>query len=119
PVPPPDDSNTPPFVDAGTNLPAHAPILGGEEAIAKMTVADGLSVNLFASEEMFPELVNPVQMAFDMRGRLWVAVWKNYPHWQPKTPMDDKLLILEDTDGDGRADKRTVFAGDLHNPTGF
>src|SRR5690606_26773069 len=96
PVPPPDDSNTPPFVDAGTNLPAHAPILGGEEAIAKMTVADGLSVNLFASEEMFPELVNPVQMAFDTRGRLWVAVWKNYPHWQPKTPMDDKLLILED-----------------------
>jgi hypothetical protein len=48
-----------------------------------------------------------------------VASWKNYPHWKPKTPMDDKLLILEDTDGDGKADKSTVFAGDLHNPTGF
>ena len=58
-------------------------------------------------------------MAFDTRGRLWVAVWKNYPQWQPKTPMDDKLLILEDTNGDGRADKRTVFAGNLDNPTGF
>ena len=58
-------------------------------------------------------------MAFDTKGRLWVACWKNYPHWQPKTPMDDKLLILEDTNGDGRADKRTVFAGDLNNPTGF
>jgi hypothetical protein len=58
-------------------------------------------------------------MAFDTRGRLWVAAWKNYPHWQPKTPMDDKLLILEDTNGDGKADKRTVFAGDLNNPTGF
>ena len=74
---------------------------------------------MFASEREFPELVNPVQMAFDPRGRLWVAVWKNYPHWQPTTAMDDKLLILEDTNGDGKADKRTVFAPDLQNPTGF
>ena len=84
-----------------------------------MTVGKGLKVELFASEKEFPELVNPVQMAFDTKGRLWVAVWPNYPHWQPKTPMNDKLLILEDTNGDGKADKRTVFAGDLHNPTGF
>ena len=84
-----------------------------------MTLGKGLKVELFASEKEFPELVNPVQMAFDTRGRLWVAAWKNYPHWQPKTPMDDKLLILEDTNGDGKADKRTVFAGDLNNPTGF
>ena len=84
-----------------------------------MTVGKGLKVELFASEKEFPELVNPVQMAFDTKGRLWVAAWTNYPHWQPKTPMDDKLLILEDTNGDGKADKRTVFAGDLHNPTGF
>jgi azurin len=84
-----------------------------------MKIGTGLKVELFASEKQFPELVNPVQLAFDTRGRLWVAAWKNYPHWQPKTPMDDKLLILEDTNGDGRADKRTVFAGDLNNPTGF
>ena len=57
-----------------------------------------------------------MQLAVDTRGRLWVAAWKNYPHWQPKTPMDDKLIILEDTNGDGKADKRTVFAGDLDNP---
>ncbi len=93
--------------------------LSGTEAIAKMTPGKGLKVDLFASETEFPELVNPVQMAFDTRGRLWVAAWKSYPHWQPKTPMDDKLLILEDTNGDGKADKCTVFAGDLHNPTGF
>jgi glucose/arabinose dehydrogenase/azurin/lysophospholipase L1-like esterase len=118
------DSDTPPFIDAGTNEPGKTPkgehiYLDGEEAIAKMKVGPGLKVQLFASEKEFPELVNPVQLAFDTRGRLWVAAWKNYPHWQPKTPMDDKLLILEDTNGDGKADKRTVFAGDLNNPTGF
>ena len=118
-VPPVGDGNTPAFVDAGTNLQASDPFLSGEAAVAKMTVAPGLAVNLFASEAEFPDLVNPVQMAFDARGRLWVASWKNYPHWRPKTPRDDKLLILEDTDGDGKADKRTVFAGDLQNPTGF
>jgi glucose/arabinose dehydrogenase/lysophospholipase L1-like esterase len=118
------DSDTPPFINANTNEPGKGPdgqhiFIPGDEAVQKMTIGKGLKVELFASEKEFPELVNPVQMAFDTRGRLWVAAWKNYPHWQPKTPMDDKLLILEDTDGDGKADKRTVFAGDLNNPTGF
>ena len=93
--------------------------LDGEERSQKMTVGKGLKVNLFASEKEFPELVNPVQMAFDTKGRLWVAVWPTYPHWKPKEPMNDKLLILEDTNGDGKADKCTVFADELHNPTGF
>jgi azurin len=114
-----DDSDTPPFVDAKTNLPRTPTFLTGEDSLGKMTVGKGLKVDLFASEEQFPDLIKPVQIAFDTRGRLWVASWKSYPHWKPKTPMDDKLLILEDTNGDGRADKQTVFAGDLHNPTGF
>jgi glucose/arabinose dehydrogenase/lysophospholipase L1-like esterase len=118
------DSDTPPFIDAKTNEPGKGPngehiFIPGDQAIQQMTIGKGLKVDLFASEKEFPELVNPVQMAFDTRGRLWVAAWKNYPHWQPKTPMDDKLVILEDTNGDGKADKRTVFAGDLNNPTGF
>ena len=118
------DSDTPPFIDAGTNEPGKGPngahiYLDGTEAITKMKLGPGIKVELFASEKEFPELVNPVQLAVDTRGRLWVAAWKNYPHWQPKTPMDDKLIILEDTNGDGKADKRTVFAGDLDNPTGF
>ena len=84
-----------------------------------MTVGKGLKVELFADESMFPELVNPVQMAFDTQGRLWVAAWRTYPHWKPTEPMNDKLLILEDTNGDGRADVCKTFAGDIHNPTGF
>ena len=119
-----DDSDIPPPINAQTNEPGAGPngahvFLDGQQAVQKMTIGQGLKVELFASEKEFPELVNPVQMAFDTRGRLWVAAWKNYPHWEPRTPMDDKLLILEDTNGDGKADKRTVFAGDLNNPTGF
>ncbi len=119
-----DDSNTPPFIEVKTNKPGPGPngthiFLGGEEAISRMKTGRNLQVQLFASEEMFPELVNPVQMAFDTKGRLWVAVWPTYPHWKPKDPMNDKLLILEDTDGDGRADKCTAFADNLNNPTGF
>ena len=114
-----DDANTPEPIEAKTNLPGASPFKNGPDSIAAMTIGNGLKVELFASEAEFPELVKPVQMAFDTKGRLWIAVWKNYPHWAPKTPMDDKLLILEDTNGDGKADKRTVFAGDLQNPTGF
>lgn len=120
----PDDSNLPEFIPVISNKPGSLEgglhlYLSGEEAISKMTVHPEMQVNLFADEKMFPELINPVQMAFDTRGRLWVASWPTYPHWQPTTPMADSLLILEDTDADGKADKCTTFAGDLHNITGF
>ena len=119
-----DDSNTPKFLEVKTNKPGSGPngkhlFLGGSEAISKMTVDKRLKVNLFASEAEFPELINPVQMAFDTKGRLWVATWPSYPHWKPKDEMNDRLVILEDTDGDGKADKCKTFAGGLHNPTGF
>src|SRR6185312_15996973 len=83
------------------------------------TVNKGMKVNLFASEETFPELINPVQMAFDTKGRLWVATWPTYPHWKPGEAMNDKLLILEDTNGDGKADTVKTFADGLHSITGF
>ena len=119
-----DDANAPPFIPVKTNKPGPGPkgehlFLGGDEAIGRMTVGKNLKVNLFASEKEFPELAKPVQMSFDSHGRLWVACWPTYPHWKPKEEMNDKLLILEDTDGDGKADKRIVFAGGLHCPTGF
>lgn len=118
------ETNLPPFVPVVTNKPGQLDggkhlFLAGEAAIERMTVGKNLKVELFASEDDFPELINPVQMAFDPRGRLWVAAWPTYPHWKPTEPMNDKLLILEDTNGDGRADKCTPFVSDIHNPTGF
>jgi putative heme-binding domain-containing protein len=119
-----DDDNTPPFIPVKTNKPGNGPngehvYLDGEKAIEKMTLGKNLKINLFASEKEFPELAKPVQMQFDAKGRLWVAAWPSYPHWKPKEEMNDKILIFEDTDGDGKADKMTVFADKLHCPTGF
>jgi putative heme-binding domain-containing protein len=119
-----DDSNCPPLIPVKTNKPGPGPggtwpYLDGEEAIKKMTVAKGMKVSLFASEKEWPELAKPVQMQFDPQGRLWVAVWPDYPHWKPTEEMNDKILIFEDTKGTGKADKMTVFADHLNCPTGF
>ncbi len=120
----PNDSNLPPVTPVVTNKRGENPdgshvFLGGEEAIAKMTVHSGLDVKLFASEERWPELIKPLQMAWDTKGRLWVAVWRNYPERTPDSKVGDSLLVFEDTDGDGKADKCTHFTDDLNAPTGF
>lgn len=91
----------------------------GEEDLKDFTVADGFAVNLFASSDDFPELINPLQMQFDARGRLWVTCFESYPVPLPGALSDDKILIFEDTDGDGKADRRTVFADNLKLPDGF
>lgn len=126
-----DDSNTLPFINPQTNVGAANDPNKGKGKLGTLdylTAADqqklfkmapGYEINLVASEEQFPELANPVAINFDNQGRLWVATMESYPHWKPKTPMDDKLLILEDNDQDGTADQCKVFAGGLHQPTGF
>lgn len=92
----------------------------GEVVETRIKTAEGYKIELFADESMFPDLSNPVQLSFDNKGRLWVATMASYPHWKIGDPLpEDKLLILEDTDNDGKADKQTVFAGDLHIPIGF
>ncbi|WP_339877264.1 PVC-type heme-binding CxxCH protein [uncultured Algoriphagus sp.] len=94
--------------------------LYGEAALSKLKVAPGYKIELFASEEEWPNLANPVQLSFDNKGRLWVATMPSYPHYKPGDSRPaDKLLIYEDTDNDGKADKETVFADDLHIPVGF
>src|SRR5262245_15168737 len=94
--------------------------LSPAEFIKSCTVPPGMEIKLFADEKMFPELAKPVQLNFDNRGRLWVSCMPTYPQWRPgdKKP-DDRLLILEDTDGDGVADKCKVFYDKLHCLTGF
>src|SRR3546814_13249433 len=83
-------------------------------------MAPGYEIDLFASEQEFPDLQKPVQLTFDNKGRLWVATMPSYPHWKPGDPKPtDKLLILEDTDHDGKADKQTIFADNLPLPMGF
>jgi mono/diheme cytochrome c family protein/glucose/arabinose dehydrogenase len=94
--------------------------LKGEDAVKTLAVPAGYKIELFASEEQFPDLAKPVRIAFDNRGRLWVATMPSYPAWRPGDPKpDDKIIILEDTDGDGKADKQTIFARGLHLPLSF
>ena len=94
--------------------------LYGREALDKLKTADGYQLELFASETEFTDLANPVQLSFDNKGRLWVGVMPSYPHYKPgDSKPNDKLIILEDTDGDGKADKQTTFADGLHLTIGF
>ncbi|MBL6763842.1 MAG: ThuA domain-containing protein [Verrucomicrobiae bacterium] len=103
-----------------TNFKRPIEYLGREKAIEKFTIRDDFQIELFASESEFPDLRNPVQMSFDNKGRLWVAVLPSYPHYKPGGEKpNDKLLIFEDTDGDGRADRQKVFAEGLNLPIGF
>jgi mono/diheme cytochrome c family protein/glucose/arabinose dehydrogenase len=94
--------------------------LYGQDALSKLKVPTGYKIELFASEQEFPDLSKPVQMSFDNKGRLWVAVMPSYPHYKPgESKPNDKILILEDTNNDGKADKQTVFVDGLHLPLGF
>jgi putative heme-binding domain-containing protein len=124
-----DDSNVPPPVPVKSNVgggsksssaakEGSVEYLSPEESLAKIKVPEGYELGVFASEKQFPDLANPVQMQVDAKGRLWVASWNTYPKWEPLKPMNDSLMILEDTDRDGKADKRTIFAH-VHNPLGF
>ncbi|HKS37700.1 MAG TPA: PVC-type heme-binding CxxCH protein, partial [Verrucomicrobiae bacterium] len=85
-----------------------------QEAIRKMSVPDGFTVELVASE---PDIVNPIALSFDDRGRIWITESIEYPR-KPAGVGRDRVKIIEDTDADGRADKITVFAEGLNIPTG-
>ncbi len=124
-----DDSNVPKPVPVVSNVGGKSKssnaqkegvlkYISGEEAITHMAVAKGFKVNLFADEAKFPQLVNPVQMQVDAKGRLWAAVWPTYPKWEPLKKMNDAILIFHDDDGDGKADRVTEFAK-VQNPLGF
>lgn len=96
---------------------ADPPAVPVAEEMAHFKLRDGFAVNLFADESL--GVVRPVQIRWDERGRLWVACTPAYPQLQPGEHGNDYILILEDTDGDGRADKATRFAEKLTMPMGF
>lgn len=114
-----DDSNTGEFAAIETNFASEIHITPPEESRQLFSLPDGFEVSLYASEADFPNLHNPVAFAFDARGRVWVGTNPSYPMYLPGTPVDDKVLIYEDVDGDGKADRETIFARGLHLPIGI
>jgi putative heme-binding domain-containing protein len=95
------------------DVPPNEPF-SADEALERMTAPEGFHVELVASE---PDIVNPVAMTFDDRGRIWITESVEYPR-KPAGRGRDRVKILEDTDGDGRADKVSIFADGLNIPSG-
>jgi len=101
----------------GQHAPSTSPALAPDESQKKFVVPEGFEVRLFAAE---PDVINPVAMTWDERGRLWVLELYEYPLGAPAGQKGrDRIKILEDTDGDGRADKVTIFADGLNLATGL
>lgn len=113
-----DDSKLPPLEPIwearGTN-----PWLSAEKEKEAFIMDPRFEVNLFAGEEEFPEIACPISIRWDSRGRLWVSCSTSYPQVMPGQKPNDKLVILEDTDGDGKADKSSIFAEGLYTPLSF
>ena len=86
------------------------------EAAAKMKVPPGFHVTLFAGE---PDIVQPIAFTFDDRGRMWVVECLSYPKWSRDGKGHDRVVILEDTDGDGKHDKKTVVIDNGVNLSGI
>ena len=85
--------------------------------LAAFKLPEGFEISLWADESN--GVVKPIQMRWDTRGRLWVIGSVTYPQIKPGEEPNDKVIILEDTDNDGKADKTTVFADGLMIPTGL
>jgi glucose/arabinose dehydrogenase/mono/diheme cytochrome c family protein len=113
------DDNLPPVELTPPNRKEAIPYLSGEDALQHLTSPEGTKVEFIASEKEFPDLINPVQMNFDTKGRLWVAAWPNYPETTPTTKVFDKLLVFDINPKTGKFTKCTTFADGLNCPTGF
>jgi len=95
------------------HLPEEAIEPDTEAETAAFTVPDGFEIKVFAAD---PLISKPIDINWDEQGRMWVATSTVYPHLPPGQVPHDQIVILEDTDRDGRADKSTVFADDLFVP---
>ncbi|GAB5562510.1 MAG: hypothetical protein SynsKO_41570 [Synoicihabitans sp.] len=113
-----DDSNVPELDPVKESRGANEWLSPADE-LASFRIDPRFEVNLFASEEEFPEIACPITMRWDAKGRLWVSCSVTYPHVYPGQKPRDKIVILEDTDNDGKADKSTVWADDIHIPLSY
>ncbi|WP_367870920.1 plastocyanin/azurin family copper-binding protein [Luteolibacter sp. Populi] len=113
------DNNLPPVNLVPPNRKDEVPYMDPEEAIKYLKLPPNCKVELVASEKTIPELINPVQMNFDTKGRLWISAWPTYPETSPTTTNFDKLLVLDLDPKTGKVAKTTVFADGLNCPTGF
>jgi putative membrane-bound dehydrogenase-like protein len=104
--------------NAGERKPDEYPYagLGAEEAVKAMELPEGFRATVFAAE---PDVKQPIAMALDDRGRVWIAEAYEYPVRAEDGKARDRILIFEDADGDGRFDKRTVFAEGLNLVSGI
>jgi glucose/arabinose dehydrogenase len=90
--------------------------LSPDQAAKEMTLPPGFSAKVFAAE---PDVKQPIAFAIDDRGRLWVAEGYTYPKRAPEGQGKDRILVFEDTDGDGKFDRRTVFMEKLNLVSGL
>ena len=109
-----NQGSTEPFIPRAQNM-MPGPALKPSDAMARMRVPAGFTVELVASE---PMIVNPVAMCFDEKGRIWITESVEYPRSEPGIGKD-RIKVLEDTDGDGMADKQTIFTDGLNIPSGI
>ncbi len=114
-----DDTNTGEFVKVKTNFGGRIHITTPEEELKSFKLPEGYAINLYASEVEFPALEDPVSMTFDAKGRMWVTAMPSYPMYTPGVKPNDKVLIFDDANGDGKADSCKVFADGLHLPIGI
>lgn len=115
----PDDSKTEPLPEITGDRPIntwHSPA----DELKAFKIDPRFEVNCFASEEDFPDLFKkPIQIRWDAQGRLWVSTSVTYPQVYPGQAPQDQILILEDTNRDGKADKCSVWADKLQIPLSF
>ncbi|SEJ62317.1 putative membrane-bound dehydrogenase domain-containing protein [Dyadobacter koreensis] len=90
--------------------------LSPEESVKHIQIPVDFTLDIFAHE---PDVMHPIAMTWDERGRLFVLITKDYPNERKDTGGSDYILICEDTDKDGKADKFTKFSDDLSIPTGL
>ena len=113
-----NDSNVPPLPITKESRGANK-WMSPEEEKAAFKVDPRFEVSLFASEEQFPDIACPIQMRWDGKGRMWVSCSTTYPHVYPGQAPNDKIVILEDLDKDGKADQCSVWAEGLNVPLSF